>query len=113
MSGIVTEREWESHGLSCRVVRITRGVLAPEWRCGYVHVPHGHPWYIAGDEWDDTLDVHGGITLRRPSGDVMVYGFDCAHFGDSMEEWTLDAVVAETERLAEQLSTRLPEEEES
>jgi hypothetical protein len=54
------------------------------FRCGYVRVPEGHPWY--GKSYSDIdVDVHGGLTFSDFSetlGDGFWVGFDCAHAGD-------------------------------
>lgn len=47
----------------------------------------------------DLFDVHGSITYTRKG----VWGFDCAHSGDSLEVQNLDYVTAECESLARQL----------
>jgi hypothetical protein len=66
------------------------------YRCGYVRVPAGHPWY--GQGYDDVRtadgdwpDVHGGLTFAEPDtdcgkgGDDSAWwlGFDCGHAGDA------------------------------
>lgn len=55
--------------------------------CGYVGVPHGHPWH--GVEYDNIqARVHGGLTYSRfclpaEDSDCQWYvGFDCAHGWD-------------------------------
>jgi hypothetical protein len=57
------------------------------------------------------FDVHGGITFSGQGGkyptdekDLWFFGFDCAHAGDTPENWTEDRCIAETERLAEQIA---------
>ena len=86
------------------------------YRCGYVGIPLDHP--LAGKwcgELDECMVVHGGITF---SGDYVphVYkrskkrwwiGFDCAHAGDTEEEWTLKRVEKECEELAKQLAGKV------
>jgi hypothetical protein len=56
------------------------------YRCGYVKVEKGHPWY--GQE--PCASVHGGITFGEadvPCGkgadDGWWVGFDCAHYCDA------------------------------
>lgn len=50
--------------------------------------------------------VHGGVTYAGPAKDGgWEFGFDCAHLDDTPERWTLEAVVAETERMAEQIAS--------
>jgi hypothetical protein len=60
------------------------------YRCGYVRVPLGHPWY--GQEYDDIgADVHGGLTFAEAdvacdkggADDGWWVGFDCCHGGDA------------------------------
>lgn len=60
------------------------------YRCGYVRLPQGHPWYGLG--YDDVpADCHGGITFAEadvpcdaPGPDVDWWiGFDCAHAFDA------------------------------
>lgn len=66
------------------------------------------------------VPVHGGITYAHEEKDgKMTYGFDCAHCNDYVEysfrtslpqtghKWTLEEVVAETEKLAKGLQVAL------
>lgn len=55
------------------------------FRCGYVHVPAGHPW--AGKHYDDVnADAHGGLTYCDDEEDGgSWFGFDCAHCDDAMD----------------------------
>jgi len=61
------------------------------YRCGYVKVPPGHPWY--GHDSLDDVDVHGGITFAHADqpcekggpDDGFWVGFDCAHGGDAVD----------------------------
>jgi hypothetical protein len=61
-------------------------------RCGYVRVPHGHPWHGADPDNLD-VDVHGGITFAAPDlpcakdgpDDAFWFGFDCMHAGDAVD----------------------------
>lgn len=59
------------------------------YRCGYVKVTPGHPWF--GKDYDQIeCTVHGGLTFSEmdvPCGkggpdDGYWIGFDCAHCGD-------------------------------
>jgi len=98
--------EWVEHGLRCLIVRGQIGL------CGYVHVPVGHS---AERKWYDDVDVdvHGGLTFRKRVADGSWFGFDTMHAHDWLSTplrehpgrvWTEENVIAETERLAEQLS---------
>jgi hypothetical protein len=66
------------------------------YRCGYVKVEPGHPWF--GKGYDDArtadgqyVEVHGGLTFAQPDTDCdkggpdngWWLGFDCAHSGDA------------------------------
>lgn len=62
------------------------------YRCGYVRVTPGHPWF--GKGYDDiNADVHGGLTFcghgkacptHGPEAEWWI-GFDCAHAGDAQD----------------------------
>lgn len=77
--------------------------------CGYVGVPEGHTCY--GSDYDSVnLDVHGGLTFAgrfkdTPDG-LWMLGYDCGHFGDSIDEQNLEYNINECERLAEQLAEK-------
>ena len=120
-------KTWVHAGFTCMVMRHTDlGTYN-----GYVGLPKGHPYW--GKAYDEIpVDVHGGLTFGEqgkwfkergylwPNPDLWWMGFDTAHAGDYIpawgEElgggltsepvhyWTLKKVVAETERLAEQLT---------
>jgi hypothetical protein len=124
------EKEWEFVGLKCAVV-LNR---EHEHRCGYVRVSPNHPEH--GKDYNDVdVDVHGGLTFggiepcEHEDGQGFWFGFDCAHCDDMEYEpgfipdrlkdlyekyssihgehyWTLDEVVVETEKLAQQLASR-------
>lgn len=99
----------------------------PHHYCGYVEIPDGHPMHKRYHDWreldNNNISVHGGVTWQGfPNwSDVEGYGwlvgFDCKHSGDRQiggepemmpwgeydQEWTKEAVTAETEKLAMQL----------
>jgi hypothetical protein len=53
------------------------------YRCGYICIPKGHPWF--SKDYDD-IDafVHGGLTFARyDDEDSYWIGFDCAHYNDA------------------------------
>lgn len=59
------------------------------FRCGYVKLNSGHPWY-GRDSFDYPVNVHGGITFYAPDkacdkcgpDNGWWIGFDCAHYLD-------------------------------
>jgi len=111
-----TVKEWKAHGLDCAVAKGHTAL------CGYVRVPSGHP--DENHHYDDVEDVsvHGGITFTcRAMGGGRWFGFDTAHFDDwwgyyDKEKnygtehpgkiWTIEDVVQETEKFAEQLAAK-------
>lgn len=104
----VTEKTWEYKSLKCKVK-----FLFQSYRCGYVGVQKGHPDY--GKSYDDVdVDVHGGLTYGEQGEDNFYWlGFDCAYSGDFIKGvsehkgdffWTLEEVIKETNKLAEQLA---------
>jgi hypothetical protein len=125
----VVERDWEHQGLRCLVTLDEE--LVEEWYSGYVALPRGHPDW--GKKLVD-VDVHGGVTFAEQGSDDTIWkdgklwwlGFNCAHASDDtftrerigenpylengtehpLHKWTLDEVVVETEKLAEQLAKR-------
>lgn len=116
---------WFHEGLPCFITRNGFG----NWR-GYVGVDESHPYYGHDDETEIELNVHGGVTFAsrcdfrgayfaselNEHGDLFWIGFDCQHYNDLSPLWSehpanpnavyrdLEYVVAETNRLAEQLS---------
>lgn len=120
------EKQWQAHGLDCMVRRIP--FIENEYFFnGYVRVPEENALYCKSYEDLCDLSVHGGITFRQSfnhkdcSGiEGWWLGFDTNHAGDMMHgrikppmelpwggyehAWTLEEVVAETERLAEQIA---------
>jgi hypothetical protein len=84
------------------------------WGNGYAIVPPGHPAH--GKSCNEiNVDVHGRLTLAvstdqewkyLPEGtpkNHWVVGFDTTHHGDTMKNWSKEAVEVETQRLVEQL----------
>jgi hypothetical protein len=86
------------------------------WGNGYVIIPPNHK--LHGRHYDDIdVNVHGNLTFSELAdnkliewlgldiGDLgsWVVGFDTAHFGDTLEKWSKEAVQAETENLLNQL----------
>jgi len=61
------------------------------YRCGYIKIPPGHPWYEENYELVNAR-VHGGLTAalvdenpERPADEAphIWLGFDCAHYVDA------------------------------
>jgi len=86
------------------------------WGNGYVIIPKGHP--LHGKDYEDIdINVHGGLTFSESAETLLdewdeispedregwVVGFDTAHYGDDDTTWDYSAVVAETERLCDQI----------
>jgi hypothetical protein len=51
------------------------------YRCGYVKIPVGHPWY----RQKPSVDVHRGITFAEADDSLWWIGFDCSHKGDDLD----------------------------
>jgi len=98
------------------------------WGCGYVIVPAGHVAYGYCLKESKNLfvvepvfDVHGKVTFCRlmtgrikeklekffsrefPENSILI-GFDTAHPGDTIENWSEEHVVEETRRLLKQVN---------
>jgi hypothetical protein len=84
------------------------------WGNGYVAVPPTHPLHLGNITQEkislvQSLDVNGDITYNdygdgvHAPKDWWVFGFDTAHFGDTIEKWPKEAVEDETKRLFCQL----------
>jgi len=92
------------------------------WGNGYVVIFKGHPMY--GKHYGEVpVDVHGGLTFSESVNSVIgnfpelteemkdgwVFGFDTAHYNDSMERWPKEAVERETENLKSQFVELSPD----
>lgn len=81
------------------------------WGNGYVAVPPSHCLHGVdyGDEVDQKLYVHGGITYSQfgdgvnAPKDWWIFGFDCMHWNDNLETWSEEKVIEETMSLFWQL----------
>ena len=112
MTQKIVEEEWvdETTGYICNVSKVdfefTKEMklfynMEGEHRCGYVTFPTEIANTI--DMYD--LDVHGGITWSEDNEDgTSTWGFDCAHYGDSIKQWDFNAVKAEVLNLVRQLA---------
>jgi hypothetical protein len=86
------------------------------WGNGYIAVPPSHfLWGMDYDKINELVDVHYGLTFsdvidsgstafkeHAPEG-YWVFGFDTAHYDDSLEKWPKEAVEAETKKLFAQI----------
>ena len=110
------EKRWTTKAGYPAVVMFRENWLFDNYRCGYVGIPLSHPlakrWC---EELDEYVTVHGGVTYsddyvpgahKRKTRKWWV-GFDCAHAGDTEEEWTLKRVEKECEELAKQLAGKV------
>lgn len=100
-------------GFKHDAIEVANGIidLFPPWRCGYVRIPKDHAY--DGRHYDiinEDISVHGGLTYADKGlgdmdewGDSWVIGFDCNHYGDTPSKWPLDAVIAETKQLVDQI----------
>jgi len=82
------------------------------WGNGYVIIPKDH--WLHGIHYNDVslhIEVHGGLTFSnytkvlkpKTKDHSWCFGFDTAHFGDSLKNWPKEKVLKETEALARQL----------
>lgn len=80
------------------------------WRTGYVFIPKEHPLYGCLEEKAERIIIcHGGVTfvgMRKDEGgkERFAIGFDCAHYGDTSDRWTTDAVEDELRSMIVQLA---------
>lgn len=117
------EINFEHSGLKCKCVRVSIG--DKWWWCGYVQVPYEHTWFAKEYDADGPrkCEVHGGITYAgdKDREGSWWFGFDTAHSGDMWEgskqydyeknlpgarTWTIDDLIIETKRLADQIYLR-------
>lgn len=92
------EKEWEYKGYKCIITYCHMPVLE-DYRCGYVVLNKN----ISLDT--DDINCHGGITFYgyHDRLNLSVIGFDCAHYGDSLDVCTLDFCISECESIVKQL----------
>jgi len=78
-------------GFKCVVILTYRG-----YRCGYVGVAPGHPFYDKHYNEVSDINVHGGLTYSAYASECPTYptnqiekmkwfGFDCSHLGDGID----------------------------
>ncbi len=88
---------FEHNSIECMVVRVAiQEPYAKDFHmfgghlCGYVRIPHNHPYYGKGDRDIDLEGGNGGLTYSEIDNENHIYlpkkghwiGFDCAHIGD-------------------------------
>jgi hypothetical protein len=84
----------------CIVIKVNADFIYP-YCCGYISFPAftvPEPWWgktYLGDEKPchdifNNIDAHGGITFAEKQGDIVVYGFDRAHFMDNDNPLSVD-----------------------
>ena len=116
---------FEYKGYQCRILKqswsgkenyflMGMDSYSPSYYCGYVVVPKEHP-FCQKNRLDLalSLSVHRGITFSQmitPKSQILndlegefVIGFDCKHFGDTIEKCNVEYVKRELERLVDQL----------
>jgi len=79
--------DWVSVGLPLdgsmqRVPCALRRSSASGVWCGYINVPHSHPWARGRRLEHDDVQVHGGVTSEHMHDEGFTVGFDCGHYGD-------------------------------
>lgn len=95
------ELKWISkEGYTCYIRMIEFNKNVPHHRCGYVRVDKNNITNEISSENDLPISIHGGLTY----GSNGLWGFDCAHFYDTLDKWTLQNVKKEVESLSKQLS---------
>lgn len=116
---------FEYKGYQCRILKqswsgkenyflMGMDSYSTSYYCGYVAVPKGHPFCQKNClDLALSLSVHGGITFSQmitPKSQILndlegefVIGFDCKHFGDTIEKCNAEYVKRELERLVDQL----------
>ena len=116
---------FEYKGYQCRILKqswsgkenyflMGMDSYSTSYYCGYVAVPKEHPFCQKNClDLALSLSVHGGITFSQmitPKSQILndlegefVIGFDCKHFGDTIEKCNAEYVKRELERLVDQL----------
>lgn len=104
------------------VIEIQIKIINTGWGSGYVLIPPNHKAYgLSMDDLNTIIDVHGGITFHQPVKSLTndrwwfhfdrnkyinhyLLGFDTAHYGDNLENWSKEHVIEETKKLVKQLN---------
>lgn len=92
------EKEWEYKGYEC-IVTYALNAYCTGFRCGYVVLKDKE--YVE----DDLIGCHGGVTWHGYHDRLgkTVIGFDCAHYGDTLDNCTLEYCMGECESIVEQI----------
>lgn len=101
------EHSFNYRGIECYVVLRSYGIESRclWYRCGYIALPND----IALDT--DEIMCHGTITYSSsyspdsvPQDNSKYYiGFDCMHFGDTIDYWTVGRVSMELRHIVNQI----------
>ncbi len=96
------EHSWEKDGIKYYICYVD--ILTGHY-CGYCEFPE-RPLQSAG--WDrvvEDIPIHGGITYVEEFEGRMIYGFDCAHYGDAENPMTknIEWLKQECERMATEI----------
>lgn len=116
---------FEYKGYQCRILKqswsgkenyflMGMDSYSTSYYCGYVAVPKGHPFSQKNRlDLALSLSVHRGITFSQmitPKSQILndlegefVIGFDCKHFGDTIEKCNAEYVRKELKSLVDQL----------
>lgn len=105
------EHSFYCRGFMCYI--ILRRMTNTLYRCGYVAVPEDKDSFDVSDIW-----CHGGITYDyyKPPTPLAIkdkkhyIGFDCLHFADTIDEWTLNKVRKELINIVNQILEQESEE---
>ena len=109
------EKDWFDGEYRAIVVMTSTG-----WRCGYVGIPKEHKafgidYYTFDAPLENqviqavnNIEVHGGLTyanngVANINDGRWYFGYDCAHYNDTLEKCTLEYCINECENLIEQL----------
>lgn len=106
---VKTVRQWEYKGMMLEVKHINlfsdfsdidglHTDLTNGHHCGYVTISHR----ALGENEVNSLEVHGGITFQEEHAHLnrYTYGFDCAHYNDTIAHWDAERVSQECQDLA-------------
>lgn len=94
------EKQWKYKDYECLITYASNSCFE-DYRCGYV--------VLMDDDYINTQNIscHGGVTCYGWHDRLgkSVVGFDCAHYGDTLEICTLDYCIQQCESIVDQLLT--------